>query len=159
MKNEVKQTIKQHQLEPHPEGGYFKETLIADEIIDLNNRESRPLYTSILFLLYKNEDSHFHRLQSDEIWIFQKGSPLDIVCINPDSSLEIIHLGLDEDCVPQAVVKAGTIFASYVPSETYSLVACVASPGFLYSEFELFRKEELLDKYPQYSTYIEKFAL
>ncbi len=159
MNQNVKNLITQYELEPHPEGGYFKETLKADEIIDLDNRENRPLYTSILFLLYGSEVSHFHRLQSDEIWIFQYGDPLDVICILENGELDIIHLGLEKNCVPQTVVKAGTIFASYVPSSTYSLVACVVSPGFLYSEFELFKQRDLLDVYPEYSELIKKLAL
>ena len=159
MNKDTQRLIQQYQLVAHPEGGYFKETLKADTVIELKGRESRPLYTSILFLLHDQEVSHFHRLQSDEIWIFQKGDPLDVVCILENKTLEIIHLGLDDDCVAQAVVKVGIIFASYVPNTGTSLVACMVSPGFLFSEFELFKKEELIKIYPQHSKFIEKLAL
>lgn len=155
----LEKLIQTYNLIPHPEGGYFKETITADQIIDLQNRLARPLYTSILFLLHKHDVSHFHSLQSDEIWIFQQGAPLDIVCIKDDGSLDIIHLGLEAHCVPQALVKAGVIFGSYVPSHSYSLVACIVSPGFIYDEFVLYKKEDLLILHPQHASYINLLGL
>ncbi len=130
--------IQQYQLEAHPEGGYFKETLKAEESIKPTHRLERTLYTSILFCLHDDAVSHFHRLQSDEIWIFQAGDPLEIVCIDKSGRLEVIKLGLDDDCVPQAVVQAGIIFGSFVPSHQASLVACIFFSGFFYQEVELF---------------------
>ncbi len=159
MKKETLQYIEKYQLEIHPEGGYFKETLKAEEMIDLVGRETRPLYTSILFFLYGNEVSHFLKLQSDEIWIHQKGDPLDVVCIHTDGKLEIIHLGFAENCVQQAVVKAGAIFGSFVPNKGNSLVACIVSPGFLYNEFELYKKDQLRKLYPQHYIWIERLGL
>ena len=159
MNIKAKKLIQQFELSAHPEGGYFKETLSSSELITPFNRETRPLYTSILFLLSELEVSHFHRLKSDEIWIFQKGDPLDVVVIDENLKLEVIHLGLEKDCIPQAVVKAGTIFGSYVPNGGTSLVACIVSPGFLYSEFELFSKETLMKMVPQYKNWIEKLGM
>lgn len=151
--------IDRHQLQAHPEGGYFKETLSASDQIAPEGRIERPLYTSILFMLQEDEVSHFHRLQSDELWIHQQGDPLDVVCILPDGRLEILHLGFGPDQVPQAVVKAGTLFGSYVPSRGVSLVACIVAPGFLYSEFELFTAQQLLALYPQHAAWIKRLGL
>lgn len=151
--------IDRHQLQAHPEGGYFKETLAATDPITPEGRIERPQYTSILFLLQEDEVSHFHRLQSDELWIHQQGDPLDVVCILPDGTLEILHLGSGPDQALQAVVKAGTLFGSYVPSRGVSLVACIVVPGFLYSEFELFTARQLMEHYPQHAAWIQRLGL
>lgn len=150
--------IQQYHLNAHPEGGYFKETIAAKEAIQPPNRIARPLFTSILFMLHDQEISHFHRLESDELWIFQKGDPLDVVCINPSGDLKVIHLGYGENDVLQANVPSGTLFASYVPSEGVSLVACIVAPGFLYSEFEMPSKDALLSLYPQNRKWIEQLS-
>lgn len=48
-------------MEPHVEGGYFKECLLE--------KEERNLWSSIYFMLAKGEVSHFHRLKSDECMV------------------------------------------------------------------------------------------
>ena len=64
-KNTPEYWVNQLSLEPHPEGGYFKQTFKSNEVVA--GRE-RVLYTSIYFLLESGNVSHFHRLQSDELW-------------------------------------------------------------------------------------------
>jgi len=150
--------IEQLNLEKHPEGGYFKETLSADEKIQPLTRLNRPLYTSILFLLHDQEVSHFHTIESDEIWVHHTGDPLDVVCIHPEGSLEIHHLGQNPDCVLQAVVKAGTLFGAYVPNAGTALVGCIVSPGFLYSEFKLYDYDKLCLRYPHHQIWIDRLG-
>ena len=72
--------IEQLALEPHAEGGYFKQTDRSDQTIETINGE-RPLYTSILFLLNTESPSHFHRLASDETWFYHEGTSLTVHCI------------------------------------------------------------------------------
>ena len=74
-------------LEPHPEGGYFKRTFesqeqITDQELTVHFEGKRMLYTSIYFLLTSNDVSHFHRLQSDELWYYHAGSPLSVHMID-----------------------------------------------------------------------------
>ncbi|ALX48565.1 cupin domain-containing protein [Lentibacillus amyloliquefaciens] len=64
--------IRKLNLEPHPEGGFYKQTYAAEAL------EDHVLYTSIYFLLRAGDVSHFHRLKSDELWYFHAGSPLEI---------------------------------------------------------------------------------
>jgi len=147
--------IQQYDLKKHIEGGYFSETLIDPANRIGADKSQRALYTSILFMLYGDEVSHFHQLKSDELWYFHHGDPLDIVCILKDGSLKIHHLGTQVDQVLQVLVEKGTIFGSYVPSHGLSLVGCAVVPGFLYEEFRLFSKAELMVHYPEYSEQIE----
>jgi uncharacterized protein len=153
-------------LEPHPEGGYFKRTFesqeqITDQELTVDFEGKRMLYTSIYFLLTSNDVSHFHRLQSDELWYYHAGSPLSVHMIDENGEYKEYKLGLDLENgeVPQVLVPKNTIFGSSVKDrETFSLVGCMVSPGFEYQDFELFTQEELLLKYPEHKEIIVKIA-
>ena len=156
----IEQLIEQMQLQPHPEGGFYRSTLRADEMLTLERGE-RPLYTSIYFLLRSQDISHLHRLQSDEIWYYHGGSALTIHMIHPDGTYEAKKLGLNIEAgeQPQIVVKKNAIFGSSVDAEnTFGLVGCMVAPGFDFVDFELFTQQELLAKYPQHATVIKKMA-
>ncbi|MBN1594516.1 cupin domain-containing protein, partial [candidate division FCPU426 bacterium] len=76
-------------LRRHPEGGYFKETYRAQEVIPktgLPSRFSGPRHvsTAVYFLLARNEYSRFHRLQADELWHFHTGGTLVLHLFSPD---------------------------------------------------------------------------
>ncbi|EHI70045.1 cupin domain-containing protein [Streptococcus ictaluri] len=150
--------IRQLDLEPHLEGGYFKQTEESQEMIGEADKQ-RSLYTSIYFLLDEENPSHFHRLTADEIWYFHAGQPLTVHMIKPDGSYEAVDLGLDLEkgqvlhyCVPK-----GTVFGSSVESD-YALVSCMVAPGFEFTDFELFKRKDLLEDYPQHQAIIEKLT-
>ena len=156
----IEQLIEQMQLQPHPEGGFYRSTLRADEWLSLERGE-RPLYTSIYFLLRSQDISHLHRLQSDEIWYYHGGSALTIHMIHPNGTYEAKKLGLNVEMgeQPQIVVKKNTIFGSSVDAKnSFGLVGCMVAPGFDFVDFELFTKQELLGKYPQHEAVIKKMA-
>lgn len=65
-------------LEPHPEGGFYRQIYFAGEFIakpHLPQRYTgqRPFSTAIYFLLEYPDFSAFHRLKSDEVWHFYTG--------------------------------------------------------------------------------------
>ena len=154
------QLINHLQLEPHPEGGFYRSSLRAEDTLALERGE-RPLYTSIYFLLRSQDISHLHRLQSDEVWYFHGGSALTIHMIDPNGTYEAKLLGLDvaNGEVPQIVVKKGTIFGSSVEApNTFGLVGCMVAPGFDFIDFELFTQQQLIELYPQHETIIRKMA-
>lgn len=147
--NELIQTLG---LLPHPEGGFYKETYRS--IVTLDGEQA--LMTSIYFLLTSAHPSHFHRIQSDEHWYFHEGSPL-IVHVIGENGHEQKRLGLDLSAgqSPYHLVKKQEIFGSEVQEEGgYSLVSCAVAPGFMFRDFELFSRQELLDKYPQHEMII-----
>ncbi|MCQ9209501.1 cupin domain-containing protein [Granulicatella seriolae] len=157
----AKEWIQSLGLLAHAEGGYYKEVLKAQTNIINDSGDSRPLYTSIYFLLEHNNPSHFHRLQSDEVWYFHDGAPLTVHMIDAEGTYHSIHLGLDSDQgqVLQAVVPKGVIFGSSVEDkDTYSLVSCMVAPGFDYRDFELFDRETLIQQYPQHQEIIMQLA-
>ena len=148
------------ELQKHPEGGYYKSTYKSDTMV-VEERGERPLYTSIYFLLRSEDVSHFHRLQSDELWYFHAGSSLTIHMITPEGAYHEVALGLDFEKgeVAQYVVPKHTIFGSSVKDkDTFSLVGCMVSPGFDFEDFELFETDDLLSQYPSYSEIIRKMT-
>jgi len=85
-------------LAPHPEGGYFLETYRAEQTLR-TPRGERPASTAILFLITEGSVSHFHRLASDELWVYQGGLPLELTTIAPDGALQQRVLGDLEEIV------------------------------------------------------------
>ncbi|WP_035384980.1 cupin domain-containing protein [Ferrimonas futtsuensis] len=143
-------------LQPHVEGGYYAPSFASDTAFD----EQRALWTSIYFLLKCGEVSHFHRLTADEMWYFHGGQSMTISMIHPDGRLEQVQLGMDLAAGerPQTLVPKGAIFGSAMNNPGYSLVGCMVSPGFTFGDFELFEREDLLARYPQHRTVIEKLT-
>ncbi|MET3682868.1 putative cupin superfamily sugar epimerase [Alkalibacillus flavidus] len=157
MKQSAQTIIDQLGLEPHPEGGFFRGTYQSDLVTDASGAE-RSLYTSIYFLLRSQDVSHFHRLQSDELWYFHGGSPLYVHTISPGGEYQKHKLGLDLENgeTPQLLVPKHTIFgSSVVEADTYSLVGCMVAPGFDFADFELFDEEDLLEQYPEHEDVIK----
>ena len=138
--------IKHLDMEPHIEGGYFKECLLSGDTISYRGMKDRRLWSSIYFLLREGEVSHLHIIDSDEVWYFHDGNPLTIYMISP-------KLGLDAASgeLPQILVPKGYIFGAAMENEGYSLVGCMCAPAFRYETFELPTRDEIIAKYPEYA--------
>ena len=113
------QLIEQYALEPHPEGGWYKQTYRSTEQIGVDALPerftgSRPFATAIYFLLEQGNFSAFHRIKSDECWHFYAGGPLLIYIIEANGIITIITLGNDagNGQLFQYVVPANCWFAS-----------------------------------------------
>lgn len=147
-------------LTPHVEGGYFKESFLSNQTINKTEKETRNLWSSIYFLLETGEVSNFHRLTSDEMWYYHAGSALTIYMISHEGELITKELGLniDKGETPQVLVPKNYIFGSAMNSEGFSLVGCMVSPGFEFSDFELFKRQDLIEKYPEHKDIILKLT-
>ncbi len=120
-------------LRPHPEGGHYRETW-RDEPAD----GSRGLGTAILFLLGLDELSDWHRVDADELWIWQAGAPL-VLTTSPDGhDAEARHLGPDLGMrqSPQLSVPRGH-WQTAVSLGGWTLVSCVVTPAFRFEGFEM----------------------
>src|SRR5580658_10179701 len=139
--------IERFGLQPHPEGGYFRETFRgADRVVRELTRETSPgetrsASTAIYYLLCDGAHSAWHRIRSDEVWHFYAGAPLDVHVLDQDGKLTTHRLGnplRDPGTVFQAVVPAGLWFAAECEDPAaFALVGCTVAPGFEFSEFEL----------------------
>jgi predicted cupin superfamily sugar epimerase len=119
-------------LQPHPEGGHYRETFRDPREIG-----GRAASTAILFLLARGERSHWHRVDAVEIWHYYAGAPL-VLSIVDGSKEEIIRLGADVHAeeTPQAVVPARAWQAAESLGD-WTLVGCTVAPGFDFNGFEL----------------------
>jgi predicted cupin superfamily sugar epimerase len=148
--------IQHLQLQPHPEGGFFRETYRSDGTISSNCLRDtftgdRSYSTAIYFLLQQNDFSAFHRISSDECWHFYEGGPLLIHVIHKNGDYACVRLGkrIDEGELLQFVVPAKSWFASEpAPGTDFTLVGCTVAPGFDFADFEMANAAVLAEDYP-----------
>ncbi len=122
-------------LEPHPEGGYYRETFRDPAIID-----ERSVCTAIYFLLEKGKVSHWHKVDATEIWLYHAGATLELMTADDETSntIKSTYLGIDLKGGerPQAIVRANQ-WQSAKTMGDWTLVSCTVAPGFLFEKFEL----------------------
>ena len=164
--NSIEEIVRELDLKPHPEGGFYKETYRCKEEIPQSElgeayNGSRNYSTAIYFLLTSDTFSAFHRIIQDEFWFFHQGSPIGLHTISPDGVHDehIIGNDLANEQIPQLVVKGGDWFAAEVVNENdFALVSCTVSPGFDFSDFELPTRNKLLDLFPDHKEVITKLT-
>jgi len=164
--NNSKSWIEKLGLIKHPEGGWYKEVYKSDELIKkehLPERFSgeRHHSTSIYFLLRSGEHSAFHRIKSDEIWHYYKGSAITIHMINNTGEYSCVKLGKNADKgeVFQFTVPHSTWFAAEVSKpDSFALVGCTVSPGFHFDDFEMGGREVLTTLYPQHKEILSRLT-
>jgi len=156
MTDAVATLVARHRLEPHPEGGFYRETYRSQSTVrDPLTGGIRSASTAILFLLTPDSHSAFHRLRSDEIWHFYEGDSITLHFLGRGGSAPEIILGHER---PQAVVLAGVWQAAECSGERYSLCGCTVAPGFEFEDFELGPREVLLAEFPRCRRLIEAFT-
>lgn len=165
MKYPANYWVEKLQLTRHVEGGSFREIYRSPLICDLSDDPAyggkRNYSTSIYFLLEQGQFSAFHKISSDEVWHFYTGDPLLVYEIDHSGELTIHRLGNDPEngASFQCVIKAGHWFGSKVQDNgSYSLVGCTVSPGFDFQDFELAKREELIELYPRHATLIRQLT-
>lgn len=121
-------------LVPHPEGGHYIETFRDPR----SDPDGRSVSTAIYFLLAAGEVSHWHRIDSAEVWHWYAGSQLRLAIAAPREEPVIHVLGgtLATGARPQVVVPAGA-WQSARSLGAWTLVGCTVAPGFAFSAFEL----------------------
>lgn len=148
--------IEKLEMLPHVEGGYFKQSFLSEQ----SYNTEKKLWSSIYFLLRTGEVSNFHRLKSDELWYYHAGESLTIYMITPKGKLITKQLGIniENGDSPQVLVPKGYIFGSAMNNNGFSLVGCMVSPAFTYDDFELFKRNDLLNLYPEHQSIIKKLT-
>jgi predicted cupin superfamily sugar epimerase len=146
-------------LKPHPkEGGYFVETYRSTEYIPegaLPKRYQgvRSYATAIYYLLTPETFSAMHRLQSDEIFHFYLGDPVEMLQLLPDGSGRVLILGPDilNGMQPQVIVPRGVWQGSkLLHGGTFALLGTTVSPGFEFADYESAQRDVLVESYPKY---------
>jgi len=131
------------ELLPHPEGGWFRETWkTSQEFAPAGYPGTRAAATGIYFLLPPGEESVWHAVRSDEVWLWHRGGPLTLLLggtgRRPDPAAQrTVTLGpeVERGQVPQALVPAGVWQAARPAGDEEVLVSCVVAPGFDFADF------------------------
>lgn len=152
------------ELQPHIEGGYFRETYRCQKSMHADDfppdvAGERSLVTSIYFLLRHGQHSKFHKLHSDEIWFYHAGAPVIIHTLDDrgEHRQNLLGSNMTAGERPQVLIPAGLIFGAELPADAgFSLVSCVVAPGFDYRDFILCSQKDLLYQYPQHTKLISR---
>ncbi|MEO0363444.1 MAG: cupin domain-containing protein [Pseudomonadota bacterium] len=120
-------------LEPHPEGGWYRETWRA-----VAAAGHRPAGTAIYYLLEADQFSHWHRVDASEVWLWHAGAPLALT-LSPDghdAEAQLLGPELSQGQRPQRVVPPGW-WQTAASLGRFTLVSCTVSPGFTFDGFEM----------------------
>ncbi|MEO1206708.1 MAG: cupin domain-containing protein [Pseudomonadota bacterium] len=122
-------------LEPHPEGGYFRETFRDDFAVDETGRAAS---TAIYFLLKAGQGSHWHTVDAIEMWHWYAGAALELGIAAPEGPAQWVSLGPDlaSGQRPQGIVPRGH-WQRARSTGAFTLVGCTVAPGFTFSGFTL----------------------
>ncbi len=118
-------------LQPHPEGGHYRQTWVAEN-------DGRPTGTCIYFLLKAGERSHWHKVDATEIWLYHAGAPLILSLAETEEGPATEHV-LTPDLTqgaPQIIVPENHWQAARTTADS-TLVSCTVSPGFQFEGFTL----------------------
>ena len=153
----VAELINHLHLQPHPEGGFYKEVYRSEGTIEASCLPppfdgQRNYCTAIYYLLQKGDFSAFHRIKSDELWHFYAGGTMLLHLLDAATGYQCLSLGnTPANGAPfQALMPAGVWFAAEPAAGTeFTLAGCTVSPGFDFRDFELANKENLALRFPE----------
>ena len=127
-------------LEPHPEGGFYRELFRSASLITTADaRGVRSALTTIYFLLPGGTQSRWHQVDSDEVWHFYEGDPLELLELDERATTLSRHrLGPvgGGDASPVRTIPARAWQAAR-PLGAYALVGCTVGPGFEFADFRM----------------------
>jgi predicted cupin superfamily sugar epimerase len=139
-------------LEPHPiEGGFFRRTYTSASAVELP-RGIRPAATAIYYLLEPGTFSEMHVLDSDEIFHFYLGDPVEMLQLHPDGRSAVFVLGPDLQAGRhvQLLVPAGVWQGTRLVGDgKVALLGCTVTPGFDFADYRSGSFAGLADKWPK----------
>ena len=147
--------ISRLKLQPHPEGGFFRETFRSKISVQSPRANAkRAAVTDIYFLLRRDQFSRFHKVAHDEIWNFYDGDPLQLFDYDPETQhLSSCLLGPPPAGDSFKYVIPGGHWQAAEPTGEFALVGCTVAPGFDFEDFSFLDPESdvvrpLMAKYP-----------
>jgi uncharacterized protein len=134
-------------LRPHPEGGFYREVhRSASRVTTADARGERAALTTIYFLLTAGAQSRWHQVDSDEVWHFYEGDPLELLELDARGTTLARHrLGpVDGTALrPVRTIPAGGWQAARTLGD-YTLVGCTVGPGFEFADFRMLADDPAL---------------
>ncbi|MFE0044283.1 cupin domain-containing protein [Streptomyces albireticuli] len=144
MAADISELVESLGLRPHREGGWFRETWRSPaEAVPDGYGGARAFATGIYYLLHPGETSRWHRVRSDELWLWHGGGPLRMrlggngPAPRAAGAVEVTVGGaVAEGERPQFLVP-GRCWQTAGPAGAEPvLVTCVVAPGFDYADYE-----------------------
>jgi uncharacterized protein len=129
------------QLQPHPEGGWYREVYrAAATVVPDDSRLPRSALTVIYFLLERSQFSAWHVVASDECWQYCEGDPLELLMFDPgNNQRERIELGPIAASRRSVSVVPPNVWQAARSLGEYTLVQCAVGPGFDFADFQMIR--------------------
>jgi len=160
MNDAAQAIIAQLRLQPHPEGGWYRETFRATLPGVGAAGQPRAASTAIYFLLPAGAFSALHRVRSDEVWHHYAGDPVDLHLIDGRGVHEVVRLGSDlaGGEQPQVIVPADVWQAAVPAGDLYALCGCTVAPGFDFADFEMPGRAALVALFPQHRALMERLT-
>jgi predicted cupin superfamily sugar epimerase len=132
-------------LKPHPEGGWYRQTYVSDVIVQPPGRAgTRPVATIIYYLLRPGEQSAWHSVASDEVWLWHRGGPLllrmggaDPGAPDDNPTEHLLGPEVERGYQPQLLVPADTWQSAAPATDEEVLVSCLVAPGFDFADFRM----------------------
>jgi uncharacterized protein len=148
-------------LEPHPEGGHYRETYRSSSSVQpADERPSRAALTTIYFLLAAGEVSRWHRVASDEVWHHYEGDALELLAADPHfRELRRLRLGPVADGAEPVQVVPADWWQAARSTGAYTLMGCTVGPGFDFADFRMLADAPaeaaiLRDRYPELGSFV-----
>ena len=152
MTHRIDELIRRYDLQPHPEGGFYREVHRSPVSIAREHLPPGPMgpypgdrtaLTAIHFLLPAGTPNAVHRVRSEELWVLLEGDPLVLMLRpQPEASPTRTH-ELSTEGLRHAVAPPGqwqNVAVADGP-HGYALTMCLVAPGFDFEDFEMFARE------------------
>lgn len=139
--------IKDLNLSPHNEGGFFRQTYKSDYTVQPQKESyARSCVTHIYYFLSKGMHSIFHKVKHDEIWNLYDGEGVTLYTFDAENDKVEEQILTQQDLKFHAVVR-GDIWQAAEPIGDYVLVGCTVAPGWeLEDEEYLSDHAEIVEK-------------
>ena len=143
------------------EGGYFYETYRSTSMLADGQHSCG---TCIYYLMKGNDYSNWHKVASDEIWLYHAGTPAIQLLLFSDGTWTERVIGPDimDGQVPQSFIPAGTwqaaVLLSREPAD-WGLFGAAVFPSFEYADFTVGSGRELARTYPAAAVRMHELGL
>jgi len=160
--DEIKKLL---ELEPHPvEGGHFRRTYTSKLSVEVQRGSgpaTRAMGTAIYYLLEPGTFSEMHVLESDELFHFYLGDPVEMLQLWPSGETKIVVLGPDLAAGQQVqiLVPAGVWQGTrLLGNGKVALLGCSVVPGFDFADYTSGNCTELIATWPEESDRIRSLT-
>ena len=144
MSSRATQLIEQLHLQPHPEGGWYREAFRSPRRVQTNDgRPPRSALTTIDFLLQRGQASAWHRVRADEVWHLLEGQSLTLWLLPPSGPGPLQQVLLSAATTRRHVVPADWWQAAE-PGGDFAYVGATVGPGFDFADFSFGRDDAAL---------------